>query len=249
VESRVNYTLVGIFVLLLSAAGIIIPLWLSASLNQEQYKTYMVYMNESVDGLSANAPVNYNGVNVGFVKNIALNPQNTEQVQLKLNIKEGTPITTNTTATLQSQGVTGFAYVGLNGGSVNGAKTLMAKPGEPYPIIKSTPSIRVRLDTALTQLMGNLTTISKQLNELLTPRNQKLVGSILNNTNNLTMELTSQVQALQSTLSTLNQNLPSTVTQMQGVLSNMQSITNEIKENPAVIVRGKAKPSLGPGEH
>jgi phospholipid/cholesterol/gamma-HCH transport system substrate-binding protein len=248
VESRINYTLVGIFVLLLGAAGIIIPLWLSSGLDQQQYTTYMVYMNEAVDGLSVNAPVNYNGVNVGYVKDIQLNTKNTAQVQVRLNIKEGTPITTNTTATLQSQGVTGFAYVGLNGGAPNGAKTLVAGPDELYPQIKSTPSIRVRLDTALTQLMNNLTAISQQLNAILTPHNQKMVTNILDNTNKLTLQLTAQAQVLQSTTTELHQNLPATLAKLQDILRNMQTITTEIKENPSVVVRGKAKPSLGPGE-
>jgi len=230
-ESRVNYGLVGLFVLLLGMAAIFIPLWLSSGLNRAHYAEYIVYMNEAVDGLSPNAPVKYNGVDVGQVKTIRLNLKNTQQVELELNIKEGTPITTNTTATLRSQGVTGVAYVGLNGGKLEGAQPLTALPGNDYPIIPSTPSTMVRIDMAVTQLLGNMNTLSKQLSTTLSPENQLLLQQTLRNFNQLG-----------------NQRLPETLTQLQSVLTNLQSITQDVKENPSVLVRGKSHSKLGPGE-
>lgn len=230
-ESRVNYGVVGLFVIILGLFGIIFPLWLSAGLNHASYDYYLVYMNESVDGLSPNAPVKYNGVSVGNVAEIDLNLQNTQQVKLLLKIEEGTPITTNTTATLRSQGVTGVAYVGLNGGAIAGAKPLAIQAGEKYPVIPSTPSTMVRIDTAVTQLLKNMDTLSQQLSNTLSPQNQSLLKQTLRELNQLG-----------------GQRLPETLTQMQGVLSNLQTITQEVKQNPSVLVRGKAKPALGPGE-
>ena len=230
-ESRVNYALVGLFVLLLGMAAVFIPLWLSSGLNSAKYSTYVVFMNESVDGLSPNAPVKYNGVNVGNVVDVKLNLKNTQQVELVLNIKEGTPITTHTTATLRSQGVTGVAYVGLNGGVLEGAQPLTTLPGNEYPIIPSTPSTMVRIDMAVTQLLGNMNTLSKQLSSTLSPENQLLLEQTLRNFNQLG-----------------SQRLPETLTQLQSVLTNLQSITQEVKQNPSVLVRGKGHTKLGPGE-
>jgi phospholipid/cholesterol/gamma-HCH transport system substrate-binding protein len=56
-ESNVNYTLVGAFIIGLTIAMIVIALWLSVGLTGKQYNFYLAYMNESVSGLSANAPV------------------------------------------------------------------------------------------------------------------------------------------------------------------------------------------------
>lgn len=257
-ESRVNYALVGLFVLLLGAIAIIIPLWLSSGLNQQQYKAYLVYMNEAVDGLSTNATVSYNGVSVGYVKDITLNPTNPAQVELLLNIKEGTSITTNTTATLRSQGITGVAYIGLNGGTLKNARPLLPKPGERYPVIKAAPSLMVRLDTALTQLMTNINNLSQQLSGTLSPENQKLLTNILKNTNKFTQNFAGQSAQLDATIRSLNtvlqntsestQNLPVMANQLQRVLTNLQAISSDIKQNPSVLVRGKATAKLGPGE-
>ncbi|MDX2164938.1 MAG: MlaD family protein [Gammaproteobacteria bacterium] len=230
-ESRVNYGLVGLFVILLGIAAIIFPLWLSSGLSRVSYDYFRVYMTESVDGLSPNAPVKYNGVNVGNVAKIEINLKNTQQVKLLLKIEEGTPITTNTTATLRSQGVTGVAYIGLNGGSLVGAQPLTVQAGKKYPVIPSTPSTMVRIDTAVTHLLSNMDTLSKQLSSTLSPQNQLLLKQTLQDMNQLG-----------------GQRLPETLTQMQGVLSNLQNITQEVKQNPSVLIRGKAKPVLGPGE-
>ncbi|HEV2613893.1 MAG TPA: MlaD family protein [Gammaproteobacteria bacterium] len=230
-ESRVNYGLVGLFVLFLGAAAIFIPLWLSSNLGNVKYVKYTVFMNEAVDGLSPNAPVKYNGVDVGHVTKIQLNLKNTQQVELLLLIKEGTPITTHTTATLRSQGVTGVAYIGLNGGKSDGAQPLTTLPGNHYPIIPSTPSTMVRIDTAVTQLLANMNSLSTQLSNALSPENQLLLKQTLRNFNQIG-----------------SQRLPETLTQLQGVLSNLQGITQEVKRNPSVLVRGKASVTLGPGE-
>jgi len=257
-ESRINYTIVGLFVLLLGAAGIFIPLWLTSGLNQQEFRTYIVYMNEAVDGLSPNAGVNYNGVEVGHVKQIKLNPKNTEQVILLLDIQEGTPITTNTTATLQSQGITGVAYIGLSGGKLENAKPLQTLPGETYPRIKAIPSIRVRLDTALSTLMADLNTLNKQLENLISPQNTKAFGEILKNVNSLSHDLATHGDSIGKSLDSLNklmhqlsqtsQNFPETSQHLQEVMNNVESLSAEIKNNPSVIIRGKSPPSLGPGE-
>src|SRR6056297_868388 len=99
-ETKVNYTIVGIFVTVLLAVIILIGLWLSSGLKTKAYKIYQTYMNESVSGLSENAPVKYNGVNVGMVESIELNLQNPSQVILTLEIKPNVPITQTTTAHL-----------------------------------------------------------------------------------------------------------------------------------------------------
>jgi len=257
-ETKVNYTMVGLFVLLLMAAAIIIPLWLSSGLNQQQYQRYLINMDEAVDGLSLNSSVKYNGVDVGRVKDISLNPKNTQQVIVLVDIKSGTPITTNTTATLQSQGVTGVDYIGLKGGPSNGAKPLVALPGQPYPIIPATPSIKLRLDIAITQLMNIMQKLSTQLDNILTPENQQLFTSTLHNINQFSIMLAKDTTQFDGTIKSTNivlQNMsqttaavPSTLNQIQAVLQNMQTITNEIKQNPSVIIRGKANTPPGPGE-
>ncbi|NCN89119.1 MAG: MCE family protein, partial [Gallionella sp.] len=155
-EEKVNFTLVGLFVLVLGAALVGGVLWLGSGKSlRASYDLYQVYTDDSVAGLNINAPVSYRGVEVGHVRRIALAPDNVEQVQLTLAIEHGTPVKTDTLAVLQTQGLTGLAFVDLAGGSRD-APALRAQAGQAYPVIQSGPSLMKRLDLAVTSLLANL---------------------------------------------------------------------------------------------
>ena len=112
-DTNINYTAVGAFVIFLITAIILGIIWLSSGFSFEKYSTYMAYMQESVSGLSIDAPVEFNGVSVGAVKTIELNHKNPHLVEITFTIKSSTPITTNTIATLTTRGITGITYIAL----------------------------------------------------------------------------------------------------------------------------------------
>ncbi|PKO90697.1 MAG: MCE family protein [Betaproteobacteria bacterium HGW-Betaproteobacteria-10] len=171
-ETKVNYALVGGFVLILGAMLVGAVLWIaSGGAFQVQYDLYMAIEDESVAGLNLNAPLKYNGVNVGKVEQIHLDPENPERVILLLAIERDTPIKENTVATLKTQGLTGIAYVELSGGTKN-SPPLRVQPGNEYPVIRTAPSISARLENVLTTVLGKLDSTSSNLNTLLGPENQ-----------------------------------------------------------------------------
>src|SRR2546426_97348 len=98
-ETNVNYTAVGAFVLLLITLICVGIIWLARGLSFVHFTTYAVYMEESVSGLSVDAPVEFNGVPVGTVSNVSISRRNPRLVKLLLTIKDGTPITQGTVAT------------------------------------------------------------------------------------------------------------------------------------------------------
>lgn len=176
-ETKVNYTIVGLFVTLLFLALVAGILWLSgAAQYRKNYDTYLAYMNESVSGLNLNAPVKYRGVEVGRVKRISLD--HGERVRLELDIEHGTPIKVNTIAILRVQGLTGIAQVDLSGGNRD-APDLKARPGEKYPVIKTGPSLLMRLDTAVTDLLSSLNRVSVGLAAVLDEDNRRAFRSML----------------------------------------------------------------------
>lgn len=190
-ETKVNFAVVGLFVLLLGGLLIGGVLWLSGGNTYgKTYDTYLVYMTESVSGLNLDSPVRYRGVQVGGVRKIALAPDNTELVQLTLDIERGTPVKQDTVAVLQVQGLTGIAHVNLTGGSHDSA-TLQALPGNRYPIIATGPSLMLRLDNAVTTLLGNLNRSSENINSLLDEGNRLAMRRTLDNLERLSATLAS----------------------------------------------------------
>ncbi|MGE0387871.1 MAG: MlaD family protein [Gammaproteobacteria bacterium] len=152
-EPKVNYVLVGAFVVVLAlafAAGVI---WLGKSDYRNLYDRYYAYMRESVSGLSVDAAVDYRGVEVGRVKEIMLNPANTEEVRLLLEIERGTPVKQDTVAVLETQGLTGLATINLTGGT-RGSPDLVPRTGEEYAVIRTGPSLFARVDQGLSKLLA-----------------------------------------------------------------------------------------------
>ena len=152
-EPKVNYVVVGAFVLLLGAALLVGVLWLGKTDYRGVYDRYEAVMRESVAGLSVDSTVKYRGVDVGRVKAIVLNQSNPEEVLLTLEIVRGTPIKTDTIAVLETQGLTGLATINLMGGSREAAP-LQAAEGQEYPVIKTGPSLFFRLDEAISKLLS-----------------------------------------------------------------------------------------------
>lgn len=178
-EEKVNFVVVGVFVLALSAALIGGVLWLSSSKSyRASYDIYQTYMHDSVAGLNLDAPVRYRGVEVGRVQEIALAPGNVEQVQLTLAIERGIPVKVDTVAILQVQGLTGIAYVELTGGGRD-SPPLQKQANDSYPVIRSGPSLMTRLDSAVTVLLTNLNRTSENLNAVLDEDNRRAVKNTL----------------------------------------------------------------------
>lgn len=178
-ETKVNYAVVGLFVVVLVTGLIAGILWLSSGKQYGHvYDTYLAYMRESVSGLNVNAPVKYRGVEVGTVQDISIDTSDSERVKLVLRIEKGTPIKTDTVAVLRSQGLTGIAYVELSGGTRN-APILEPKPGQEYAVIATGPSLMARLDTAVTHLLTSLNLAAENVNALLDPKNREAISQTL----------------------------------------------------------------------
>lgn len=178
-ETKVNYTIVGAFVLALGGLLIAGILWLASGGGfQKKYDIYLALIGESVAGLNVSAPVKYRGVDVGKVQDIRLDPANSEQVRLLFAIERGTPVKEDTVAVLKTQGLTGIAYVELDGGSAN-SPLLHAKTPGAYPEIKTKPSLSARLENVITRVMEKLDSTSDSVNKILSDENLAAFKSTL----------------------------------------------------------------------
>jgi phospholipid/cholesterol/gamma-HCH transport system substrate-binding protein len=199
-NSKVNLAVVGAFVLVLSGAFIGLTLWLSAGeFEDKSYSIYVSYMSESVSGLNLNAPVKYRGVEVGRVTGIELDPEDLERVRVLMEIEDGVPVKTDTSAVLSSQALTGIAFVDLTGGSREAGR-LKAMPGEDYPVINAAPSLLTRVDTALTIALGHVNLLAQDLHGLLNDENRANFGKTMQNLAQLTASLADSEKSLRATL-------------------------------------------------
>lgn len=216
-DAKVNYAAIGIFVLALGAALIWGVLWLSSGgAYRKAYDTYLAYMDESVSGLSLDAPVRYRGVEVGRVRRIALAPQNIERVQLTLDIERGTPVKSDTLAVLRMQGLTGIGYVELTGGHRE-SPPLGASPADEYPVIRSGPSLMARLDSAISSLLTNFDQTSENLNAVLDESNRRAFAQTLRDLSVVSRTLAARAPAVDSGLASAARALENTARLTDGL--------------------------------
>ncbi len=207
-----NYTLVGAFVLALGAALIAVVLWLaSGGAYQKKYDLYHAIEDESVAGLNLNAPVKNNGVDVGKVRDIKLDPANPERVILLLAIERGTSVKEDTVAVLKTQGLTGIAYVELSGSTRN-SPPLGLVAGNPYPVIRTKHSLATRLENVLTNVLTRLDSTSNNLNAMLGEDNRASLKSALADIAIVARTVAARKDALDSSLVQAEKTLKNTAT-------------------------------------
>jgi phospholipid/cholesterol/gamma-HCH transport system substrate-binding protein len=185
VETRASYFLVGLFVLALMAGTFVFVLWLARAGLQAENVYYYIYVRGSVAGLQNGAPVQYRGVPVGTVTDISIDAENVELIQITVALRTGTPVKTDTVATLQLQGITGLSFVQLSGGT-RAAADLEPPPGKRRARIPYRPSAIERVFEDAPEVVGQLITLSGRANQLLSDDNIRALSSIVTNLDRLT---------------------------------------------------------------
>ena len=180
-NNKVNYKIIGFFVLIGFVMMLGFTYWLLKPSSKDEMKKYTIYFDESVAGLNINAPVKYRGISVGKVIKLRINPSNIEQVEATVDILKTTPIKETTVAKLTAQGITGLTYVNLSLGA-NSAPLLELKKGEKYPVIKSVPSLFKDVEKSLGGLSQELVETLKKTNKFLDESNRNEVHKMLKHT-------------------------------------------------------------------
>jgi len=177
-NNKVNYTFIGLIVLLGIVSMLGFTYWMLKPEKAKATQNYIIYFNESVLGLNLDAPVKYKGIKVGKVIRLRINPKNSEQVEVTVNVLKTTPIKEGTVAKLTAQGITGLSYINLTQGS-NNAVLLKAKKGEKYPVIKTAPSFFTNVEQSLDSVSELFLATLDKTNELLNEKNQKQFSKLL----------------------------------------------------------------------
>jgi phospholipid/cholesterol/gamma-HCH transport system substrate-binding protein len=176
-------------VLGLGALLVAAVLWLAMGIGRERdTRLYQAFIEESVAGLNLNAPVKYLGVDVGKVSAIDIDPSNARRVRLRFLIQPNTPIQKDSLAVLKTQGLTGIAYVEINGGSAGSPQLRPGPDGEP-PTIAFKRSLSAQLESLLGDVLTKIDRTTTQLNALFDADNQAAVKSLLADSAKLAKEL------------------------------------------------------------
>ena len=116
-EIRARYVLIGLFSLAVILGGFGFVFWLNHAGGLGERTRYRVRFENSVSGLGLGSAVLFNGIRVGEVTGVGLNPDTPAEVIVTIAIAADTPIRADTTVGLAYGGLTGAAAVALTGGA------------------------------------------------------------------------------------------------------------------------------------
>ena len=179
-ETRAHYVAVGAFVLMVMAGMLVSFLWLARVQFKTEFALFETHVSGSVSGLGTGAPVRLNGIDVGHVSGIDLDPNDPELVTLILKVREGIEIHSDAVASLETQGLTGVSYVEISGGTL-GSPQLVAAKGQRYPTIASTPSSLQKVFDNAPELLSRLLVISDRVEAVLDDKNRAAIAETLAN--------------------------------------------------------------------
>jgi phospholipid/cholesterol/gamma-HCH transport system substrate-binding protein len=164
-ETRARYALIGAFLLSVIAASFAFVYWLENKGGFGQRTPYRLRFESSVSGLLVGSAVLFNGIRVGEVTGLALDPDHPEQVIATIGVVSGTPVRSDTIVGIESQGLTGSAAVTLTGGTASSPPVeaendelpvLTAEPGAGQDWTSLGREVLRKLDNILSDNADNL---------------------------------------------------------------------------------------------
>lgn len=116
-ETKGNYVLIGLFAVSVVAAAFAFVFWFHNIGGTAKRTTYMVRFDRSAGGLRPGSTVLFNGIRIGEVTKVLVDPADPGRVLANIEVDVKSPIRTDTAVGLDFQGLTGIASIALTGGS------------------------------------------------------------------------------------------------------------------------------------
>ena len=192
-ETKAHNVMVGGFILAGIAALLITIMWIAGG-QLTPYAQYQTVFTGSVTGLGKGTLVRYNGIDVGRVTKLAFDRDDPKRVVTDLEVQPDIAIHQDSTATVESEGLTGAVYVEIEGGTPT-APVLMPNGRRPAVIV-SKPSPFQQVKEAAPKLINDLNTVADRGADLLNDENRKAFAETLAN---LTVASNHLTQALNTT--------------------------------------------------
>ncbi len=264
-ETRANYALIGAFTLAVILAAFGFVFWFSGPSKTAARRGLDVVFSGTVAGLSRGGAVTFNGLRVGDVTTLGLNPNDPGEVIAHIDIDRAMPIKTDTRARLEMSGLTGVAALALYGGSPT-APNLIAQKGETYPSLRADPSqfqslletgqriadqLGAFIDRANKVLDQNSADINKTVSNVKTfsdalARNSDDVGSMIANLNSSARKFDTAMDSVNAFLSDTKGDARRTVVDVGEAARAFRKVADNIDARLREISAGIAR-FAGPG--
>ncbi|RZJ97582.1 MAG: MCE family protein [Brevundimonas sp.] len=188
-ERDAHYAAVGIATVALLAALAVFTIWLARLQFNSDYDIYDIVFYGPVRGLSEGGEVHFNGIRVGEVTDLNLDPKKGDQVIARIRVDATTPVRVTSRAQLEPQGITGLNYIQITAGNPNSAILKTQYPDNVVPVIQSQPSPIAELLSGSGTVLAQTVDALNRINRVLSDDNVRSFSTSLKNIESLTTEL------------------------------------------------------------
>jgi phospholipid/cholesterol/gamma-HCH transport system substrate-binding protein len=248
-ENKANYALVGAFATLVVAGLLAFVYWFSNDRGAVERAPYNVVFTGAVTGLSAGTDVLFNGLRVGTVTHVGIDPEDPNRVIARLDVDASAPVMTDTRALLEIQGLTGAAHIQLLGGTT-AAGRLQAQAGQSVPTLTGEPSDFQAIMEGARDIVASADSAFQRLDRFLGD-NEERMSSTMANIESLSSSLASfaggagedsDVAAIMSGIRDTVDSANATVTRLEGfvteneprlttTLTNIETFSGALAQN------------------
>jgi phospholipid/cholesterol/gamma-HCH transport system substrate-binding protein len=189
--TRAEKARLGVFLILLMAAAVALVLFLVGGRIFTRTDDYFTRLDESITGLGPGSTVRQNGVDVGQVTAITPDSANIRRTVVEFEVKRGTHIRKDMSATLGSYGITGLKYLEITGGSYTSPRVPVG--GEIASSLSMMGRLTSRADSIaykVDRLLGNVIAITEL-------DNRDNLNRVMNASANLAESLDSMARDIQ----------------------------------------------------
>ncbi len=231
-ETRANYVAVGIFTLVALVTAFVLVYWFGRFDGRDQLVPLDIRIQGSVSGLGEGSLVTFNGIDVGRVSGLRLDPTDPRFVIVNTRINRNTPVRADTRANIGIRGLSGGAYVQLEGGSPQELRLLEVSEeadGETgaAPMITGDPAALADLVTRVNELANTTERVMETVEQFVSTNSSTVTRTLSNaetfskaladNSGDVDEFLTSAGKVAES-LTSLSQKLDGSVSRLEAVL-------------------------------
>ncbi|MEN3952112.1 MlaD family protein [Iodidimonas sp. SYSU 1G8] len=222
-ETRAHHVLIGSFVLMMFVGLIAFFFWAAKVDIDKDYNYYNIYFDTPVTGLGKAGEVRFNGLLVGEVRQIAVDPRKASRVKVTIRVFSNTPVTTDTIATLEVMGFTGVSFVQLINDDKDDkpGQPLSTPEGEEYPIIPSRITGLQGVFRTAPEVLASAIRVLDQANKLISDENIGKVSRILDNVETTSGGVAAMTPDLQATIAQARD----TMERVNRVAANVETMT------------------------
>ncbi len=168
-ERDAHYAVVGVATVALLGLLAIFAIWLARISFANEYDLYDIVFYGPVRGLSEGGEVHFNGIRVGEVTDLNLDPDTGSEVIARVRLDATTPVRVTSRAQLEPQGITGLNYIQITAGNPESPLLKTQYAENVVPVIQSQPSPIAELlqggGTVLAQAVDALNRVNRVLSD------------------------------------------------------------------------------------